>query len=126
MVKIADAILKKDPKAQMALNFGGIAKFATQDFDGAVKTLQSAESEGLLIPNLAGSYLDSAENYIKYWEEEQAIRAKEDAATGDAQLPIVKLETSRGDIEILLFENEAPNTVANFISLGGKRSSTMV
>ena len=121
MVKIADAILKKDPKAQMALNFGGIAKFATHDFDGAVKTLQSAESDGLLIPNLAGSYLDSAENYIKYWEEEQAIRAKEDAATGDAQLPIVKLETSRGDIEILLLENEAPNTVANFISLVEKK-----
>lgn len=121
MVKIADGILKKDPKAQMALNFGGIAKFATHDFDGAVKTLQSAESEGLLIPNLAGSYLDSAESYLKYWEEEQAVRAKEDAATGDAQLPIVKLETSRGDIEILLFENEAPNTVANFISLVEKK-----
>lgn len=121
MVKVADGILKKDPKSQMALNYGGIAKFATHDFEGAVKVLQSAESEGLLIPNLAGSYLDSAESYLKYWEEEQAIRAKEDAATGDAQLPIVKLETSRGDIEILLFENEAPNTVANFISLVEKK-----
>lgn len=121
MVKVADGILKKDPKSQMALNYGGIAKFATHDFEGAVKVLQSAESEGLLIPSLAGSYLDSAESYLKYWEEEQAIRAKEDAATGDAQLPIVKLETSRGDIEILLFENEAPNTVANFISLVEKK-----
>jgi cyclophilin family peptidyl-prolyl cis-trans isomerase len=32
-------------------------------------------------------------------------------------LPRVKLTTSKGDIVIELFENEAPNTVANFISL---------
>lgn len=121
LAKVADGVLKKDPKAQMALNYGGIAKFANHDFEEAVKTLQSAESEGLLIPGLAGQYLESSENYVKYWEEEQAIRAKEDAATGDAQLPIVKLETSRGDIEILMFENEAPNTVANFISLVEKK-----
>ena len=121
VAKVAEAVLKKDPKAQMALNFSGIAKFADHDFECAVKTLQAAESEGLLMPQLAGQYLDTAETYIKYWEEEQAIRAKEDAATGDAQLPIVKLETSRGDIEILMFENEAPNTVANFISLVEKK-----
>ncbi|MFN3484569.1 MAG: peptidylprolyl isomerase [Planctomycetota bacterium] len=29
----------------------------------------------------------------------------------------MKLATSRGDIELELFENEAPNTVANFIEL---------
>jgi len=121
LVKVADSVLKKDPKAQLALNYAGIGKFATHDFEGALKTLQQAEAEGLLIPNMAGQYIDSSEQYIKYWEEEQAIRAKEDAATGDEQLPIVKLETSRGDIEILLFENEAPNTVANFISLVEKK-----
>ncbi|MHC4607330.1 MAG: peptidylprolyl isomerase [Planctomycetota bacterium] len=32
-------------------------------------------------------------------------------------MPRVKLVTSRGDIVVELFENEAPNTVANFISL---------
>ena len=32
-------------------------------------------------------------------------------------LPQVKIETSKGDIVIELFEDEAPNTVANFISL---------
>ena len=32
-------------------------------------------------------------------------------------LPRVVLKTNRGDIEMELFENEAPNTVANFISL---------
>ena len=36
-------------------------------------------------------------------------------------LPRVKLKTTKGDIVIELFENEAPNTVANFISLVEKR-----
>ena len=36
-------------------------------------------------------------------------------------LPRVKLETNKGDIVIELFENEAPNTTANFISLVEKK-----
>src|SRR5690606_25645683 len=55
-------------------------------------------------------------NYVGYWEKEQQIRAQEDAATGDQQLPRVKMTTGKGDIVLELFENEAPNTVANFIS----------
>lgn len=121
VVKIADKIVAKEPKSQIALNYGGMAKFANQDFEGAKKMLEAASDAGVLIDGMASSYLDNVDPYIKYWEEEKAIRAKEDAATGDAQLPIVKLQTSRGDIEILLFEDEAPNTVANFISLTEKK-----
>jgi peptidyl-prolyl cis-trans isomerase B (cyclophilin B) len=32
-------------------------------------------------------------------------------------LPVVTISTSRGDIQVELFEDDAPNTVANFISL---------
>jgi cyclophilin family peptidyl-prolyl cis-trans isomerase len=42
-------------------------------------------------------------------------KRKAEAAADD--LPRVKLSTSAGDIVIELFENEAPNAVANFISL---------
>lgn len=45
---------------------------------------------------------------------ELMIRAEE-AKKDD--LPRVKLKTDQGDIVLELFENEAPNTVANFISL---------
>ena len=48
------------------------------------------------------------------WKREQELRRQEERA-GD--LPRVVLETTRGDIEIELFENQAPNTVANFIFL---------
>lgn len=121
LVRVSDVVLKKDPKAQLALNFNGVGKYATHDFEGAVMVLKEAESAGLIIPNLGGQYLDSAEQYIDLWKKEQAIRDKEDAATGDAQLPIVKLSTNKGDIEILLFENEAPNSVANYINLIEKK-----
>jgi cyclophilin family peptidyl-prolyl cis-trans isomerase len=42
----------------------------------------------------------------------------DDAKSGD--LPRVKLQTSKGDIVVELFEDQAPNTVANFVSLVGK------
>src|SRR5262245_49968964 len=36
---------------------------------------------------------------------------------GDKELPQVNLQTSQGDVIIELYEDNAPNTVANFISL---------
>lgn len=47
-------------------------------------------------------------------EAEMAVRAEEAQAD---DLPRVTIETSKGPIVVELFENEAPNTVANFISL---------
>lgn len=121
LVKVSDGVLKIDPQAQLAANFNGIGKYAEHDFEGAVKVLKAAEADGILIPDRAGQYLDFAEQYIEFWKTEQAIRAKEDAATGDDLLPIVKLTTTQGDIEILMLENEAPNSVANFINLVEKK-----
>ena len=48
------------------------------------------------------------------WEAELAVRAKEEAADN---LPRVEIQTAKGSILIELFEDDAPNTVANFISL---------
>ncbi len=121
LIKVSETVLKKDPKAQLAANFNGVGKFAEHDFEGAIKVLKAAEVDGILIPQIGGQYLNTAELYIDFWKKEQAIRAKEDAATGDEQLPIVKLTTTKGDIEILMLENEAPNSVANFISLVEKK-----
>ncbi len=56
----------------------------------------------------------------KDWEVEKAKRAEEaKAGEEDAtkKLPRVKIETTKGDIVLELFEDQAPNTVANFISL---------
>ncbi len=48
------------------------------------------------------------------WAKESAIRAAEAKAD---DLPRVKLITTKGEITLELFENEAPETVANFLTL---------
>jgi cyclophilin family peptidyl-prolyl cis-trans isomerase len=52
--------------------------------------------------------------YKAAWKKEQEIRAAEAKAD---DLPRVLLKTNKGEIEIELFENEAPNSTANFIAL---------
>lgn len=54
------------------------------------------------------------EGWREAWRTEQRIR-KAEAERDD--LPKVRLETSKGAIEIELFEDDAPNGVANFVSL---------
>ena len=58
--------------------------------------------------------------FRKDWPKEHEIRkAETEAGEQDPakKLPRVLLKTNKGDIVLELFENEAPNTVANFISL---------
>ncbi|REK08296.1 MAG: peptidylprolyl isomerase [Planctomycetota bacterium] len=53
------------------------------------------------------------------WSREKTLREAEEGPglPPNKQLPQVKLETTKGDIVLTLFENQAPNTVANFINL---------
>ena len=50
--------------------------------------------------------------YVEEWNKELARREAEKDTN-----PIVKIQTSRGTIELELFEKQAPETVANFIYL---------
>ncbi len=52
--------------------------------------------------------------YRDLWAKESAIRAAEAKAD---DLPRVKLTTTKGEITLELFENQAPQTVANFLTL---------
>ncbi len=53
-------------------------------------------------------------------EAEEAKPAAPGAKIDDAALPVVRFETDRGRIVLELFEDDAPNTVANFINLAEK------
>lgn len=110
------------------LNFVGVAHFANQDFAKAESVLTLARAAGekdeeaaQLFAQLGGPYLGQCKSYAAMWKKELAIREKEAAAKGEERLPRVQLSTSKGDIELELFENEAPNAVANFISLVDKK-----
>jgi cyclophilin family peptidyl-prolyl cis-trans isomerase len=107
-------------------NLAGIAAFATNDFDAAERYLIVAAENGAYKSlskddklGLAGAtYLQVVDKYKPLWEKEKAIR---DLEANSDNLPRVLLKTNRGDIVIELFENQAPNTVANFVSLVNKK-----
>ncbi len=90
----------------------GTAAFAVHEFDKADHFLKQAVDAGVL-GDTAGLQAE-VDKYKQLWAEEQVIR-KQEAEADD--LPRVKLTTSKGDIVLELFENEAPGAVGNFISL---------
>lgn len=108
--------------------WGGISAYCLEEYDLAEKYFDEAQQRGLF-GNLSSPQSQQAnirliqqatmwnEDLPKIrlrWRKEQGIRKQEAA---DNNLPRVKLVTSRGDVVIELFENEAPESVANFISL---------
>ncbi len=108
--------------------WGGVSAFCTNQFDLAEDYLKHASMVGLFenmpqgptddpilrLRQFGMSCLNDIGNTRRAWEKEQKIRAAEAEAD---DLPRVKLTTSRGDIVVELFENEAPQSVANFITL---------
>ncbi|MFO0821061.1 MAG: peptidylprolyl isomerase [Pirellulales bacterium] len=95
----------------------GYAAFGTNRFEDAKRLFQQAAEAGQ-IDQEAESYLMGMDKFIEAWKNEAAIREQEAAAD---DLPRVKLVTNKGPIVIELFENQAPQAVANFISLVEKK-----
>jgi cyclophilin family peptidyl-prolyl cis-trans isomerase/TolA-binding protein len=59
-------------------------------------------------------FAKEAANYMRYWEKERILRDQEAEKDDNPQ---VLLELEKGQIRLELFEDQAPNTVANFITL---------
>lgn len=91
----------------------GMAAFGTNNFDKAEEYLKKAKDENK-ISDTAKGFLDKMDDCKENWKVEQELRRKEAEAD---DLPRVKLTTTKGDIVLELFENEAPDTVGNFVSL---------
>jgi cyclophilin family peptidyl-prolyl cis-trans isomerase len=84
--------------------------------DEAGAWLTKAEEHGQQKAKLAELRASIEEERPKV--EAEMAKRKAEAAADD--LPRVTITTSKGDIVVELFENDAPNTVANFISLVDK------
>ena len=117
VLRLAKTLFDHKCEEPALLTVAGKAAYQTDDYDTAEKHLQAADKAGKIDPEGRG-FLEQLPERKKLWEAEQAIRAKEAQAD---DLPRVKLETSKGPIVIELFENEAPQTVGNFISLVEKK-----
>jgi cyclophilin family peptidyl-prolyl cis-trans isomerase len=121
---IARVLLKDQCEDVQFLNAAGIAAFIANDFDMAIDCFRQANKkrvtigiETMLDDAIKKDFFPNSKRYQENWAKEAEVRKAEDAA-GD--LPEVLLKTTKGDIRLVLFENEAPNTVANFISLVDK------
>ena len=117
VLRLAKTLLDHECEEPALLTVAGKAAFQTDDYEAAEKHLQAADKAGKIDAE-GSSFLQQLPERKKLWETEQAIRAKEAEAD---DLPRVKLETTKGPIVIELFENEAPQTVGNFISLVEKK-----
>lgn len=102
---------EKFPKEAKYLDYEFRANYAVERFENAkqaVRRLEKLKGADL------GFLKKELNNTMEKYQQELMIRRLE-ANTDD--LPRVLLVTSEGDITIELFENHAPNTVANFIHL---------
>lgn len=125
---VAAALKNDDPKRALSLAetldragaadkgvfmMAASASMLTSDLDGTQGWLTKAAAAGVDKEKIAELEMAVATERPKVTEEmtKRAAEAKAD------DLPRVKISTSKGDVVVELFENEAPNTVANFISL---------
>ena len=88
--------------------------FYIQDFDTAITLAKQLQLKPKLKASIARA-LPYYEKTKKKWLEELEFRKK------DKNLPQVEMTTSKGKIVIDLFEDDAPNAVANFVELTEKK-----
>ena len=120
--KLADAIIAPPDGLSklLANNIGNFyamaadAAFGCMEFDKAEQWYAKAVALNARLDREATMRQQEISEQKKLWAEELAIREKEAQAD---DLPRVLIRTNKGDITIELFEDNAPNTVANFMSL---------
>jgi len=122
-------------EASVIYVFAGIAAVMTMDLDDAEAWLKVAKEngsfehyfetfpknqKGMIEAMTLRGMIEDLPTFKTNWTKEQEIR-KAEAEAGEKdptkKLPRVLLKTSKGDVTLELFENEAPNAVANFVSL---------
>jgi len=121
----AKLLLDHGDDRRFLVGWAGIAAFATGQFELAEKWLGRAKEENVLAKygrpweELGLGALRNCPFYKQAWKKEDAIRAAEAKANQSPEtwLPQVLLRTNKGEIELELFENEAPKSVTNFIAL---------
>ncbi|HTU24646.1 MAG TPA: peptidylprolyl isomerase [Pirellulales bacterium] len=112
-LELAKLLIAHDFKDPSLYNFAGVAAFGVDEFDLAKDWLTKAQ-EAKTLSEIGKNDLKVVDEYQKLWPDEQKIREAEAKAD---DLPRVRITTSKGDIVVELYENEAPIATANFISL---------
>lgn len=111
--QLSKLLIENNSGESSMLDVAGTAAYGQDDFDTAEKYFKEADAVSKL-STIGQDLYQSIPAAKELWVKEQEIR-KAEAAKDD--LPRVKLTTSKGDIVLELYENEAPDTVGNFINL---------
>jgi len=111
--RITDVLIEYQCPDKQIYDSAAIADFVLNDYDAAEKYFKQAKDLG--VQSKTSQELEPlVKQYRELWTKEEATREAE-AKVDD--LPRVKLTTTKGTIVLELFENEAPETVGNFVSL---------
>jgi cyclophilin family peptidyl-prolyl cis-trans isomerase len=120
-LRVAKLLIENRCPDKRIYNWACYASFCLGHYDAAQTYFELAQTNKVSRPlgkevldGTVKQFLRDPDKFKQNWEKEQQIREAEAKAD---DLPRVLLKTSKGDITLELFENEAPNTVANFISL---------
>jgi cyclophilin family peptidyl-prolyl cis-trans isomerase len=110
---------EKTPRAYALL---AKALYAEERFDEAAEALRAIPADALerdlmLKMQDVQPIQKGIDEAPALWAVEKALRESEERAN---DLPRATIKTGKGKIVVELFENQAPNTVANFISLAEK------
>jgi cyclophilin family peptidyl-prolyl cis-trans isomerase/Flp pilus assembly protein TadD len=115
----AAVALKADAADPRTLAESGLVAYALDDYETAAPALEEAARKpdgfGTALRREVERLAKAARPRIEHRRTELARRKRD--AENPSPLPQVKLVTSKGEIVLELFEDDAPNTVANFVSL---------
>ncbi len=113
--RIAEALIEDRSYLHVAYQAAATAYYSEHRFQKAARYFLKAREVGAgRLDSSYGHFEKATADSLPYWSKERELRGKEKEAD---DLPRVLLKTSRGEIRVELFENEAPGTVANFIHL---------
>lgn len=113
MLEVAQALQANGYQQEKLRGALAITSFALNHYDIAKEQVNALIEEGAADPKLL-NLRDDADEVKREWENE--LRVRQEDAQGPP-LPRVLIHTTKGDILVELFENQAPETVGNFIHL---------
>ncbi|MBM4001132.1 MAG: peptidylprolyl isomerase [Planctomycetes bacterium] len=112
-MRTSKPLIDHKSESKEVYDIAGQAAFALDQFDAAEQYLKEAQAAGSISETGSQVLLDVG-SYKALWEKEKALR---DAESQKDDLPRVRIATTQGEIVVELFEDQAPDTVGNFVSL---------
>lgn len=111
--EIVALMLSKSTTYRGVNDLAGLISYCRDDFVSAKQFWQAA-SDQAAISNANAFLLQSIDQRIADFDSEMRIRAAEEGANSD--LPVVEIRTSQGVVRVILYRNQAPIAVANFLA----------